>query len=139
MDPANDRRPRLAFVVAASVAGTVAVVGFPTGLVFAVVFAVAVGVGSWSMVRRWTLWGASGNVWSGALVGFVTAASILAGQSLPVPLDVRLAVGFLVLAVGVASAALAIEFAYEATDDGSAGEMRDAYGPGRADSDLDGQ
>lgn len=133
MSASNSRRARLAFVAAASLAGALAVVVFPTGVVFALVFAVAVGIAGWSTVRRWDLWGASGNVWAGALVGFATAASILAGQSLPVPLDVRLAVSFLVLGVSVASAGLAIELVHE--NAGSPEDVQDVPGPDRLDSD----
>jgi hypothetical protein len=135
MTPSTVRRARLAFVAAASLAGALAVVVFPTGITFAFVFAVATGIAGWSMVRRWDLWGASGNVWAGALVGFATAASILGVQRLPVPLDVRLSVGFLLLSVSVASAGLAIEFVYEAADSGLPDNAESRTGSGRPDSD----
>ena len=114
MNLSDSRRPRLVGTVACLSAGTAAVVAFPTGLLFALVFGLVTGVAGWTMVRRWDVWGASGNRWSGALAGLVTAAAFLGVQALPLALGHRLALSLLLISVGYASAGLAVEFAVEA-------------------------
>ncbi|SDM98079.1 hypothetical protein SAMN04487949_3056 [Halogranum gelatinilyticum] len=122
MNPSNGSRPRLVGTVAALLAGTVGLVAFPTGPLFALVFGLVTGVAGWTMARRWDVWGASGNRWSGALAGLVTATAFLGVQGLPLALGHRLALSLLLISVGYASAGLAVEFAVDVENRPSDGD-----------------
>ncbi|SFK62016.1 hypothetical protein SAMN04487950_0212 [Halogranum rubrum] len=122
--------PRLAGFIATTLAGALAL-SFPTGLGFAVVFAVTYGVGAWAFANRWDLW-RSGNRWSGVLGGLVTFAALSGVQPLDIDPSIRFPVGLLVIGLGFASAGVAAEYVFRAVE---TGQITAPTAPACSDSD----
>lgn len=78
-------------------------------------------IAGWLMVRRRDLWSARGNRWSALLVVVVLGSTQFGiHMDLPIPEDLTIAIWFLVLGLGYASAAIGVEIGIAKGDDGVA-------------------
>ncbi len=82
----------------------------------------AFAIAGWLVVRRWDVWSTRGNRWSALLLVVVLGGTQFGiHMDLPIPEDLTIALWFLVLGIGYASAAIGVEMA--ATDDDSTDDL----------------
>jgi predicted membrane channel-forming protein YqfA (hemolysin III family) len=75
-------------------------------------------VAGWFYVRNWNVWRQSGDLWYSVFIAVVAGSSFFGVHAdLPIPEDLRIALGVLVLGVGTAALGIGAEIAIDVTSD----------------------